>query len=250
LMPERPTLDHLFIRPEDSSKERFELTGEEYFHLCRVKRARRGEEVSWSDGAGRTGRAVIENIATGSLQLRITDNRPTDIRRPSLHLFQSLPKSGKMDDIVRRNVEVGVDAFFPIVSSRSQIRPGRDGYADRLERWRKIAREASRQCRRDFLPEVHEVMRWQDCLDLARGYTVTVVAWEEERRQRVAETLPGKTPQTVAMFVGPEGGFGSEEVTELEETGALPVSLGDNILRTENAGLVLAVLIKAHYGHL
>jgi 16S rRNA (uracil1498-N3)-methyltransferase len=250
LMPERPTLDHLFIRPEDSSEEWFELTGEECFHLCRVKRARRGEEVSWSDGAGRTGRAVIENITTDGLHLRITDTSAADIIRPSLHLFQSLPKGGKMDDIVRRNVEIGVDAFFPVVSSRSQIRSGRDGYTDRLERWRKIAREASRQCRRDFLPEVHEVGGWRDCLDLARGYPVTVVAWEEERRRRVAQMLPVQPPETVAMFVGPEGGFESEEVTELEEAGALPVSLGDNILRTENAGMVLATLIKAHYGHL
>ncbi len=249
-MPERPILDHLFIHPEDLNDENFELTGEEFFHLSRVKRARRGEEVSWSDGAGRAGRAVIEDINTGSLRLRITDTKATEAVRPHLHIFQSMPKGGKMDDIIRRNVEIGVDAFFPVVSSRSQIRPTKDGHQDRLARWRKIAREASRQCRRDFLPEVHEVTVWRDSLELARGCAVTLVAWEEERKRRVTEALPGELPLTIAMFIGPEGGFEVVEVEELKEAGALPVSLGDNILRTENAGLVLAVLIKAHYGQL
>lgn len=250
MMRERPILDHLFIRPEDLNEKTFEVTGEELFHLSRVKRARLGEEVSWSDGAGHAGRAVIEDIAPGSLRLRITDTQATKAGQPGIHLFQSLPKGGKMDDIVRRNVEMGVDAFFPVVSSRSQIRPGRDGHTDRLERWRKIAREASRQSRRDFLPEVHDVTGWRNGLELVRGYAVTLVAWEEEKKRRVTEVLPGESPQAIAMFIGPEGGFEAEEVEELEEAGALSVSLGNNILRTENAGLVLAVLIKAHYGHL
>lgn len=247
---DRPTLDHLFISPDDLSQDRIELGGEDHFHLCKVKRARTGEEVSWSDGAGRAGRAVIEGFSPASMHLRILESHMVLRRRPLLHLFQALPKGSKMDEIVRKNVEMGVDAISPFVSSRSLQKPGRKEYRDRLERWRRIARDASRQSRREFQPMLQEPLKWEKCLELLEGFPVALVAWEGEDVRRVADALPGVKPDKVAMFIGPEGGFDPGEIEGLERAGAVPVSLGRNILRTENAGMVLTVLVESFYGSL
>lgn len=250
MMPERPTLDHVFVTPEEADRGFFILGGDELFHLARVKRARAGEELTWSDGASRAGRAVIDELRPGRMVLRILESHGISRALPRIDLFQALPKGGKMDDIVRRNVEVGVDGITPFVSSRSIPRPVGGGRSERQERWRKIAAEASRQCRRSYPPEVGDLADWRDCPGMAGGYDVALVAWEEEGRRRVSQALPAEAPGSVALFVGPEGGFEAGEVRDLEEAGAVPVSLGENILRTENAGLVMAVLVKSCYGHL
>jgi 16S rRNA (uracil1498-N3)-methyltransferase len=248
LTAQRPALDHLFIPPESLGSGHFELAGEEFFHLKKVKRARAGEEVTWSDGAGSVGRAVIEEASASVLRLRVIESGSAERRPPSIHLLQALPKGGKMDEVVRKNVEAGVDAFHPFTSSRSLPRPGSKDYRERLERWRKIAREASRQSRREFLPVVDPPRSWEECLGLLSGFETALVAWEGEKRRRVAEALPAGPPERLALVVGPEGGFDGTEIEELKRAGAVPVSLGRNILRTENAGMVLAVLAESRYG--
>ncbi len=238
----------MFIEPGDLVEGSFSLAGEEFFHLLKVKRARRGEEFTWSDGAGRTGRAVLKEVDGSKAVFTVLEIKEVRRRAPSLRLYQALPKAGKMDDIMRRCTEVGVDGFIPFASSRSV--PGLRRYwsDQRRRRWERIVREAAKQSRRDFLPTITEPLTWEDCLDMLRGEELALLGWEGEGERRVFGALPEKAPGSVALVVGPEGGFSAHEVKELSEAGALPVTLGANVLRTENAGMVMAVLVGGFYG--
>ncbi len=244
----RTALDHLFVDSQSLGDERLLLSGEGLHHLLKVKRARVGEEVTWSDGCGRVGRAVIEEVSPSALSLRVVESGEAVRRRPRIHLLQALPKGGKMDEVIRKGAEAGVDGVHPFTSSRCLPRPAGKDFRERLERWRRIAREASRQSRRDFLPEVDPPRSWEHCLELLDGFGAALVAWEGEQRRRVADALPDEPPERLALVVGPEGGFDPAEVRELQGAGAVPVSLGRYVFRTENAGMVLAVLAGSRYG--
>ncbi len=243
-------LDHIFISSDAIRDEYYRIEGEDFHHLARVKRARIGERVSLSDGRGQKGVGTIERINKYYILLKIDDLWETTRELPLLHLFQSIPKAHKMDEIVRKNVELGVDIITPFVSSRSLLNRGSEKLRLKVDRWRKIAMEASRQCVRDFLPAISEVAEWGDCLADIEDYPLTLVAWEEEKGRGLSQALPKSPPSKVAYFVGPEGGFSEDEVGLLTSRGTIPVSLGNNIIRTENAGLVMTVVIKSFYGYI
>lgn len=240
--------EHLIIEPDDLRDGEFSLSGEGFFHLSKVKRARRGEEFTWSDGAGRAGRAVLERMDGSTAVFRVLEMRGVCRRVPVLRLYQALPKAGKMEDIMRRCTEVGVDHFIPFTSSRSV--PDLKGYWNdqRRRRWDRVLKEAARQSRRDLLPTAERPRSWEECLDMLRGEELALLGWEGERSRRLLEALPPEAPTCVAMVVGPEGGFSKREVDGLRGAGVIPVTLGSNVLRTENAGMVMAVLVGGFYG--
>ncbi len=243
-------LEHIFIEPGLPDRGAFTLKGDAFFHLARVKRARRGEEVTWSDGKSSAGRAVVEEVGEGEIRLRVLEEWEIRRERPRIVLYQALTKSGKMDDILRRCTEVGVDCYHPFIASRSL--PGLEKAAaeERMERWKKVIREASRQSRRDFIPELKRPVRWDDCLSSLGEQEFCLLAWEGEKERRLLEALPSGIPESVALVVGPEGGFSIAEAGELVAAGAVAVTLGKNVLRTENAGMVMAVLVGGHYGRI
>ncbi len=243
-------LDHLFVATDDIRHDRYRVEGENYHHLSRVKRAQVGEKISLSDGQGSRGMAVIEEIGKDYMMLKIEDRWEVHREQPALHLFQSLPKAHKMDEIIRKNVELGVDVITPVISKRSVAGRDANRSIEKLVRWRKIAGEAARQCVRDFLPCINEVAEWESCVASVAEYPLCLVAWERENLKLLSQALPVSSPSKIAFFVGPEGGFSQDEIDSLVEHGAVPVSLGGNILRTENAGMVMAVVIKSFYGYI
>lgn len=247
---DRSILDHLFTSNEEITKERYLVRGDAFRHLAAVKRARPGERVTLSDGCGWRGLAVIAEITGDHIELLILERERVEREKPSLHLFQSIPKGGKMEEVIRKNVELGVDCFLPLISARCVVRGDSGDMGRKAERWRKVAVEEARQCRRDFLPEVYTAMSWSESLEAARNYPLCLVAWEKEVGQRIKDVLPARAPERIGLFVGPEGGFTLEEVDQLRDAGVMAVSLGKNILRTENAGIVMAALIRSHYGWL
>jgi 16S rRNA (uracil1498-N3)-methyltransferase len=145
---------------------------------------------------------------------------------------------------------VGVARFRPFVSSRTLPGLVRAGVPEKMTRWNKVLREAARQSRRDFLPELELPLSWEGFLECLEEGHLTLLAWEEEKERRVLDALPREAPESVALVVGPEGGFSVREVEEMREAGAVTVSLGSNILRTENAGMVMAVLAGGFYGRI
>ena len=177
-------------------------------------------------------------MADAALTLELSEPRPAP-RAPPLTLLQGLPKGDKLELVLQKGTELGVAAFFPVVTARAVSRP-KDAEA-KAQRWRKIVSEAARQCGRADVPEVAAPGPLADAVAALPKDTRLLVLDEEERALRLSDAL---TDAPLALVVGPEGGLSREEVAQLKAAGGVSVTLGPRVLRTETAALAaLAVLL-------
>lgn len=211
------------------------ITGEDVHHLKRVLRLRPGDAVSICDGHNTDYDGVIRSLGENEASVELTNPRPSPYEPGlSVTLYQGLPKAGKLDFVVQKCVELGVARIVPLLTKRCVSEPVRD-FEKKRTRLQRIADEAAKQSRRGLLPEVTGIESLES-LD-GSAYDLVLVAYEEERGRSIKDVLRGREIHSAAIVVGPEGGLAQEEVALLKSRGAIPVSLGKSILRTETAGL-------------
>lgn len=243
------TVPRFYLELPADNRETAILEGEEHHHASRVLRLRTGEEAILLDGKGSGFRAEVISINGRQTVLRLKERLPREEEEaPRTVLFQCLPSYPKMDEVIKRNVELGVSAIHPVVSKRSRGVPG----PERLVRWRRIAREASRVAGRAYLPAVGEPLSWEEAVAALRykeGRALALYA-DEEGGELVSRLLRGRKPEEVRILVGPEGGLAEEERASLRGAGVQPVSLGKHVLRAESAGAVLLAALRATLGSL
>ena len=158
----------------------------------------------------------------------------------SVTLFQCLPKAGKMETIIQKCVELGACGFVPVQSERCVV-VLKPPYEGRIERWQRVSEEAAKQSRRGIVPVV-ALPEPLKSLDFSAFDTV-LVAYENERTVSLKQALRSGAHKTIAIVIGPEGGFSEEEIAILTTRGATSVSLGTRILRTETAGMAMLAQI-------
>lgn len=234
---------HVFVDAADCDADRVTLRGDVAHHLLRVLRRQVGDDVSVADGTGAVRHVVIRSIGTGEAQCEVVAKREVAPVHPRLRVVCGLLKHRKLDDVVQRLSELGVDEIVPAHTERSQVQlAGRRAQRARW-RWQAVARAAAEQSRRARLPHVSQVTTWDHAFaDVRHG----VVFWEEAVQPLHAVAFPAEAEQ-VTVGVGPEGGLTAEEVT----TAGLPaVSLGRTILRTDTAGVVAPALVLHRLGRL
>ena len=226
---------------EDIGPDRATITGEDLKHLSAVLRLKKGDKVMLSDGKGSECQGEIERVEPGRAQVKTGPWRPC-VSEPhhKLTLFQCLPKAGKMEVILQKCTELGMNALVPTLSARCVVQPGKD-FDKKLQRYRKVAREAAMQSHRGWIPEVLPLVELKKA-DLSIFDTV-YVAYEGEKQTSLKAAMGERPGRRIALFIGPEGGFEPEEVQSLVQKGARPVSLGPRILRTETAGMAMVAQI-------
>ena len=220
---------------ESISGDTARITGDDVKHIRKVLRLEKGDTVSVSNGHGTDWTGRIEQFDGDAVILSLSDEHPALTEsRVRVTLFQGIPKTGKMESIVQKCVELGVDTIVPVCFSRCVAIPKGD-YEKKLVRYRRVAFEACKQSRRGMIPDVLAPVTPAG-IDVSAFDTV-FVAYEEEHEKTLKAALRDRDPGTrIAVVVGPEGGLEPEEVRLLKERGAIPVSLGARILRTETAG--------------
>jgi 16S rRNA (uracil1498-N3)-methyltransferase len=167
-----------------------------------------------------------------------------------LSLLQGLAKGDKMDFIVQKAVELGVSAIYPVAMENAVVKLDAAKAARKVERWQKIAAAAAQQSKRDFIPTVHEVLDFRSAL-AASGSELLLLAYEEEQQAGLRQVLQEHPEvQSLAIIIGPEGGIAPAELQAARAAGAVSVSLGTRVLRTETAGLVAAAAIFYETGNL
>lgn len=225
---------HFFIDPAAVDGSSAVLEGDDAHHLATVLRARVGEPVSLADGTGAVYDALVAHVDRGRVSLDVTARRVVPPPVPRLTVVHALPKARKLDEVIQRLTEVGVDRIVPAHSARSEVRLSADRALTAVTRWRAVALAAAKQSRRARLPEVSDVGEWQTAF---AGVAAGVVLWEEATTP-LSEVL-GSVPaaEELILGIGPEGGLTPEEVAA---TGLPAASLGPTILRTETAALVAA----------
>ena len=209
------------------------LNGEDVKHMATVLRLRPGDTVTLCDGQGHECEAVLTAISKSEAVLdagpiRLCDTEPTH----RITLFQCLPKTGKMETVIQKGTELGLFALRPTVSERCVALPGKD-YNKKLERYRKVAEEAAKQSRRGVIPDILPPVELENA-DFS-PYDTVLLAYEEEHTVTLKQALSSAGCH-IALLIGPEGGFSPEEAELLRQKGAVSVSLGPRILRTETAG--------------
>ncbi|MGH9867536.1 MAG: 16S rRNA (uracil(1498)-N(3))-methyltransferase [Candidatus Polarisedimenticolia bacterium] len=214
------------------------VRGDEHRHLTRVLRLRPGDEVSVFDGSGSGHHGRVDVIEPAATRVRLTG---TDDRRvePSfrLTLAQGIPHHERMEWLIQKTTELGVSRIVPVLAARSVPRsPG--GRWERLERWRRVAAEATRQCGRRSIPEVAEPRSLAAVLreHPARPDLWRTILLEQEAGAPGFERPTGRREGLV--IVGPEGGWDPAEVREALAAGVAPVYLGPRVLRAETAGVI------------
>lgn len=234
------TAPHFFAT--DVSGGRVLLERDDSRHALRVLRLRPGEQITVSDGRGSVVEATVGE-GDDRLVAHVMARRLEPEPRPVLHVYQALPKKGKLDLVVQKLTELGVASIHLFASRRSIPKWDAAKGQAHAARLGEVARQAAMQSRRAWLPVVLAPVPLSS-LELAEP----VVVLDESATVRLTEALPETAPQAVGLVVGPEGGLTKEEVTALRARRVIPVSMGPLILRTETAALAAAAIVLGRYG--
>jgi 16S rRNA (uracil1498-N3)-methyltransferase len=232
---------HFFAERVDSDHVR--IIGNDAHHAARALRIRPGEEITVSDGQGTVVRARTVDVSSSHLTAEVTARDHVEQPSPLVVVFPAVSKGGKLETVVQKLTELGVDEIRPWFSIRSVVHWDTPKAAARTERLRSVAREAAMQSRRAWLPVVSEPGPLVDLPELT-------FVLHEEAVDRLIASMPSVAPRAIGVVVGPEGGLDAEEVEQLTAAGARPVSLGRQILRTETAAVVGPALVLAQCGRL
>jgi len=214
---------------------RVELTGEEARHAVVVRRTRVEERVVLTDGAGTA--ATVRVTGTGATLLAGTVEAVTvtEPELPRVVVVQAIPKGDRGELAVEMLTEVGVDVVVPWAAARSVSVWRGDKRARSLARWRSTAREAAKQARRSWFPEVTDMVTTEEVAALLRDASVPVVLHEAASGPLADLPVPGRGE--IVVVVGPEGGIAEDELAAFAAVGAEPVRLGSSVLRTSTAGV-------------
>ncbi|HEY2299662.1 MAG TPA: 16S rRNA (uracil(1498)-N(3))-methyltransferase [Jatrophihabitans sp.] len=227
----------LFLVETLPSEDRFELTGDEGRHAARVRRLAVGESLVVGDGRGGQACCTVAAVTAEGLDLSVTSRRFVPAPLPRLVVVQALPKGDRADLAVETMTELGVDAIIPWAAARSVTQWQGPRGAKALDKWRRTAREAAKQSRRAWVPEVR---------DPAGEVTPTFVLHESASLRLASAELP--SADEILVAVGPEGGISDEELARFEAGGAVAVRLGEPVLRTSTAGAAALAVLSVRLG--
>lgn len=242
-------MQRYFVKPNNFLEDRVIIVGDDVHHISKVLRYKIGDKVICCDNQGKTVIAIIndinfEQITCEILSLIEEDNEPMI----DITLAQALPKSDKMDFIIQKGTEIGIRSFIPFTSERTIVQLNDKKEQKRLERWAKIAKEASEQSHRSMVPRILPIVNFGELLNTIDNNIFTIIAFEKEKEITLFETLEvNKDVEKILLIIGPEGGFTEKEIELAISHGAHSISLGKRILRTETAGLVGAANILYHF---
>jgi 16S rRNA (uracil1498-N3)-methyltransferase len=241
-----------FVANENIRENIAKILGDDVKHIYKVLRLKEGDKVSVNNCLGTEYLGVIQSVDKKEVNIRLVEELPINNESPiNINLYQGLPKSAKMDLIVQKATELGIGNITPIVTERVVVR-SEIGEFNKTERWRRIAVEACKQCKRSLIPSINKPIEFQQFIDEAKEFDLIIVPYENEEGYGVKQLARELNMQIkkVAIIVGPEGGFEEFEINSLRQIGAKIVTLGPRILRTETAGFVCAALLQYELGDL
>jgi len=236
----KPAREHLrsYIAPNAWQGSTLKVDETEAHHLVNVLRARVGERVEVFDGAGRTGFAEVAAITKRGAELRLLEQNFQPRPVHEFILVQALPREATMDFIVQKSVELGASAIYPVLSERCIVRLTPDQYAEKSARWQRIALNAARQSHAAWLLHIADVQlleKFFQTLEKPDYWFVGSLAAHALPLRDALAAARAQTPRRAAALIGPEGDFTPEEYRAAEAAGAVPVTFGTNVLRSDTA---------------
>lgn len=240
-----------FVEPSQIQDKKVIITGSDVNHMKNVLRMKPGEEIAVRcSGDDKEYRCGIEAFTQDEAICSLRFVREAGVELPSkIYLFQCLPKADKMEFIIQKAVELGVHEIIPVAAKRCVVKLDEKKAQAKVSRWQGIAEAAAKQCRRGIIPAVRMPMNIKEALSYAGEMDVRLLPYElsEDGMKQTRQLIEGITAgKSVAVFIGPEGGFEESEVEAAYAAGVTPITLGRRILRTETAGLVVLSWLMYH----
>ena len=237
-------LHRIYLNQDIELQQSIRLPEDAGHYLSRVLRARTGQLVVVFNGNGLDFKAEIESLDRGNVILRILDKQPVNTESPlKITLVQAISRGERMDVTLQKATELGVLAFKPVFTTRTEVRLTEKKIQKRMLHWKKVIISASEQCGRGRIPALSQpvdVMTWaQQKTDLTR---IMLVPGADAK---LSSVLP---VTKLELLIGPEGGLDEKEVELLGRQDIIPVSLGPRILRTETAGPAATAMLQAMAG--
>lgn len=237
-----------FVKTNQIENEEIIINNEDVNHIKNVLRLNIGEkiEISNIDTIESYVCEIFEyrnNTVVSKILKKIEDKSESKIH---LNIIQGLPKADKMELIIQKCTELGCKEFTPVALNRCIVKLDGKDEAKKIDRWQKISEVAAKQSKRNIVPKVNRVVKLNNIIELINEYDIIIVAFEEEKENTIKQELQKldkKADLKIGILIGPEGGLEKEEVELLKNAGAKIVTLGNRILRTETAPIVMSSII-------
>lgn len=244
-----------FIKQEQIEKNKIIIIGQDVNHIKKVLRAKLGDELQICNSqSGENFLCEIDDITEKNIVCKIKQKIEKKVESNiKITIFQGLPKSDKMEYIIQKSVELGVYDITPIEMKRCVVKLEEKDKNKKVLRWQKISEVAAKQCGRDLIPQINNIINIKNMCDLIKKYDIVLVAYENEKDNTLKEQLKiikknidmkQKDSQVnIGIVIGPEGGLEEQDIEIMKENGAQIITLGKRILRTETVALNILSII-------
>ena len=239
-----------YIPPSDWPLAEVTLGEDESHHLLHVLRVKAGQKVEVFNGEGGTGLAAVETAGRDAVAVRILER--SEQKRPAVQfaLIQALPREQKMDLIIQKATELGASEILPITTEHAVVHLKQDRSEGKRERWEKIALNAAKQCGTAWLPKIAPAQALPTFLAARHKFDALLVCALDEKTRPIRDTIQSikaRPVSSVGVLVGPEGDFSAAEMESIRAAGALPVSLGGSVLRSETAAIYALSVLRYEF---
>lgn len=236
-------MHRFYLTPEQCSGVVLTLPEREAHHASAVLRIRHGDVVSVLDGVGSEYVCQVLEVQKRQILLRVDGKKTTPSPFCSVTLVQAVPKGRMMDFIIQKATELGVNRIVPILTERVNVLLDEGGAEQKQEKWQLTAIEAIKQCGQSWLPKVEAPLTIKSFLARKEKPELAFACSLQEGARHPREHFDSffhahkRSPTSISLWVGPEGDFSSEEMSLIQASGVLPVTLGSLVLRCETAAL-------------
>ena len=235
---------------ENNSREGncYYIEGADFNHIKNVVRMHVGDEILVSEN-GMNHLCEIKSLEGETCVAEIVEENYQNTDLPvEIHLFQALPKGDKMEFIIQKTVELGVDEIHPVEMKRCVVKLDDKKKKSKVQRWQAIAESAAKQSKRCKIPEIGDVLTYKQAMQKAEKMDLFLVPFESKRGMLDTKDALNeiKAGMKIGIIIGPEGGFEDKEVDEAIAVGGKTVSLGSRILRTETAAMISVGMVMLH----
>ena len=237
-----------FVKTNQINKNRITLYEDDVNHIANVLRKQIGEKINICNmDTSENFLCKIKEISKENIECEIIKTLKSETESSiDITIFQGLPKAEKMELIIQKCTELGVNTFVPVQMERCIVKLDTKSEIKKLDRWKKIAETAAKQSGRDIIPKVENIINLQKLLYSIQKYDIVLLAYENEKEntlKNALNTVKGKENLKIGVIIGPEGGIEEKEVEQLVKSGAQRITLGKRILRTETVGIVISSII-------
>lgn len=239
-------MSRFYIKPEDRKGDKIYVGGKEAYHITTVMRLEKGDRISAFDGTGKEYFGIIEEVKRRNIVISIhTTKERLSCKKCSITLAQSIPRKGKVDFIIQKAAELGVDKVIPMVTQRSVVKLKEERIPEKVKRWEKIAQEAAKQCGRSTITGIEDCVDFSKVIQKSKKYDLVIMpSVGHIQRQKLKGLMMGFSGKSIMLLIGPEGGFDPSEIDMARRSGVAFVSLGENILKSDTAAIAAIVMIN------